>query len=157
MQEEHRHHVLAWWTSGGSGIARSDSALSAIHFAAPPEFGGLEARWTPEDLLLCAVASCFTVTFYAIARRAKFEYVDLGVEVEAVVCRADSGYTFSEIVLRTSLEISREQTRERALELLQKARALCLVSRALAVSQKFETRVEVSERLPLDSSEREHS
>ena len=143
MQEEHRYHVVAWWTSGRTGIAKADSAPNAIHFTAPPEFGGLEGRWTPEDLLLCAV------TFHTIARYAKFEYTDLGVEAEAVVNRADSGYNFSEIVIRPQLTISREQERERALELLQKAKALCLVSRALAIAQKFETRVEVNKGSPV--------
>ena len=149
MQEEHRYHVVAWWTSGRTGIAKADSAPNAIHFTAPPEFGGLEGRWTPEDLLLCAVASCFTATFHTIARYAKFEYTDLGVEAEAVVSRADSGYHFSEIVIRPSLTIAHVQERERALELLQKAKALCLVSRALAIAQKFETRVEISKGSPV--------
>ena len=63
--------------------------------------------------------------------------------------RADSGYNFSEIVIRPQLTISREQERERALELLQKAKALCLVSRALAIAQKFETRVEISKGSPV--------
>ena len=149
MQEEHRYHVVAWWTSGRTGIAKADSAPNAIHFTAPPEFGGLEGRWTPEDLLLCAVASCFTATFHTIARYAKFEYTDLGVEAEAVVSRADSGYHFSEIVIRPSLTIAHVQERQRALELLQKAKALCLVSRALAIAQKFETRVEVNKGSPV--------
>jgi len=149
MQEEHRYHVVAWWTSGRTGIAKADSAPNAIHFTAPPEFGGLEGRWTPEDLLLCAVASCFTATFHTIARYAKFEYTDLGVEAEAVVSRADSGYHFSGIVIRPNLTIAHVQERERALELLQKAKALCLVSRALAIAQKFETRVEVNKGSPV--------
>src|SRR5712692_7057380 len=149
METAQRYRVVAWWSSGRTGLAKSNSAPNAIHFTAPPEFGGLEGRWTPEDLLLCAVASCFTATFHTIARYAKFEYTDLGVEAEAVVSRADSGYHFSEIVIRPNLTIARGQERERALELLQKAKALCLVSRALAIAQKFETRVEVSKVSPV--------
>jgi len=71
MENEHKHHVVAWWTSGQAGIAKSDSAPNAIHFTAPPEFGGLEGRWTPEDLLMTALASCFTTTFHTIAGRSK--------------------------------------------------------------------------------------
>ena len=52
MEDEHKHHVVAWWSSGQSGIAKSDSAPHAIHFAAPTEFGGPEGRWTPEDFLI---------------------------------------------------------------------------------------------------------
>ena len=96
-------------------------------------------------MLLCALASCFTSTFHAIAGYARFEYTDLEAEVEGVVSKVDSGYSFSEIILRPSLTIPRKKERERAVELLQKAKALCLVSRALATAQKFETKVEVSD------------
>jgi len=62
MNEEHAYRVAAWWTSGRTGLAKSDSAPNAIHFTAPTEFGGLEGRWTPEELLLAAVAGCYTTT-----------------------------------------------------------------------------------------------
>jgi len=144
MENEHKYHVVAWWSSGRTGIAKSDSAPNAIHFAAPPQFGGLEGRWTPEDLLMTALASCFTTTFHAIAGYSKFEYTDLEVEAEGTVSKAGTGYSFSEIIIRPSLTIPNEENRERAINLLQKAKELCLVSRALATGQKFETRVEIS-------------
>jgi len=145
METTHRYRVVAWWASARTGIAKSDSAPNAIHFAAPPEFGGLEDRWTPEDLLLCAVASCYTTTLRALADYSKLEYSDLGVEVEGFVKKTDSGYAFTEIVFRPTLTISGEQDQTRALRLLQKAKSACLVSRALSVEQRFEPRVQMSE------------
>jgi organic hydroperoxide reductase OsmC/OhrA len=144
MENKHKYRVVAWWTSGQTGIAKSDSAPNAIHFTAPPQFGGLEGRWTPEDLLMTALASCFTTTFHAIAGYSKFEYTDLEVEAAGSVSKTDTGYCFSEIVIRPCLTIPNEEQRERAISLLHKAKALCLVSRALATAQKFEARVEVS-------------
>ena len=151
MENEHKYRVVAWWTSGQTGIAKSDSAPNAIHFTAPPQFGGLEGRWTPEDLLMTALASCFTTTFHAIAGYSKFEYTDLAVEAEGTVSKTDPGYCFSEIVIRPSLTIPHEEQRERAISLLHKAKALCLVSRALATPQEFEARVEISR--PSDQSD----
>jgi organic hydroperoxide reductase OsmC/OhrA len=58
------------------------------------------------------------------------------------VGKTDHGYCFSEIVNRPSLTIPNEEQRERAISLLDKAKALCLVSHALATTQKFETRAE---------------
>jgi len=145
MESEHKYRTVAWWSSGKTGIAKSDSAPNAIHFTAPPEFGGLEGRWTPEDLLLCAIASCYTTTFRALAEYSKFEYSDLEVEVEGVIRKAASGYAFEEIVIRPNLTISGEEEQSRALRLLQKAKTVCLVSRAVSVEQKLETRVKVGE------------
>lgn len=143
MENEYKHRVVAWWASGQSGLAKSDSAPNAIHFAAPAQFGGIEGRWTPEDLLMSALASCFTTTFHAIADSCKFDYNDLEVEAEGIVRKQGTGYTFCEIVLRPSLTIPDEDKRERAVTLLQKAKELCLVSRALAPSQSFETKIKI--------------
>src|SRR6266849_4608147 len=118
MEGAQKYRVVAWWSSGRTGLAKSDSAPNAIHFTAPPEFGGLEGRWTPEDLLLCAVASCYTTTFRALAEYSKFEYSDLGVQVEGTLRKVDSGYVFSEVVIRPNLTIPSEAERERALRLL---------------------------------------
>ena len=143
MENEHTYRVVAWWSSAKTGLAKSDSAPNAIHFAAPPQFGGLEGRWSPEDLLLCAVASCFTTTFRALAEYSKFEYTDLEVEVSGTVRKAESGYAFEKITLRPTLKLAREEEHPRADRLLDKAKRLCLISRALAVPQRFEPRVEV--------------
>ncbi|HEY1263458.1 MAG TPA: OsmC family protein [Terriglobales bacterium] len=143
MEKEHTYRVAAWWASGQCGITKSESAPNAIHFAAPPQFGGLEGRWTPEDLLLSAVASCFTTTFQAIAGYSKFEYTDLEVSVEGTVAKTSTGYCFTRIVLRPLLTIPDEQGQARALELLKKTKSLCLVSRALGIEQGLEPRIEI--------------
>jgi len=145
MAEGHRFRVVAWWASGRTGIAKSSSAPNAIHFTAPPAFGGLEGRWTPEDLLLCAVASCYTTTFRTLAEYSKFEYTDLQVEADGVINKGASGYSFGEVSIHANLTISQEEERVQASKLLHKAKELCLVSRALSVEQKFESRVQVGE------------
>jgi organic hydroperoxide reductase OsmC/OhrA len=144
-KSEHAYRVAAWWTSGRTGIAQSDSAPNAIHFTAPKEFGGLEGRWTPEELLLASVASCFTTTLRAIAGSVRFDFTDLQVEASGTVRKAASGYSFSEIVLRPTLEISDFSKREKALDLLKQTERLCLVARALAVPIRFEPQLEVIE------------
>jgi organic hydroperoxide reductase OsmC/OhrA len=143
MENVHRYRAVAWWTSGRTGLAKSDSAPNAIHFTAPPQFGGLEGRWTPEDLLLAALASCFTTTFQSVSLSSKFEYIDLQVEVEGIVSKMETGYGFGEIIIRPNLTMIDEESRERGLSLLQKAAGLCLVSRAVTPKPKLEIRVEI--------------
>jgi peroxiredoxin-like protein len=142
MENEHTYRVVAWWASGKTGLVKSDSAPNAIHFTTPPQFGGVEGRWSPEDLLLSAVASCFTSTFHALAERSSFHFTDLEVEVRGCVCKSESGYMFNEILIRPTVKIPTEEERFRAERLMEKAKRLCLVSRALAVEQKFEPRVQ---------------
>ncbi len=147
MEDQHRFQVVAWWAAGSTGIAKSSSAPNAIHFTSPPAFGGLDGRWTPQDLLLCAVASCYTTTFRAVAENSKFEYTDLQVDVEGTISKTDEGYRFVKVCVRPNLIIPHESEHEQArgLKLLQKAEGLCLVSHALAIKPRFEPRVQVGE------------
>jgi organic hydroperoxide reductase OsmC/OhrA len=139
--------VSTWWTSGRTGLAKSDSAPNAIHFTVPAEFGGLQGRWTPEELLLAAVAGCFTTTLRTISGSAQFDFTDLEVEARGTIRKAQSGYCFSKIVLRPSLKITSLEERERALDLLRRAEKLCLVARTLDVPMKFEPQLEVAPAL----------
>ncbi|HWW14393.1 MAG TPA: OsmC family protein [Candidatus Dormibacteraeota bacterium] len=125
------------------GIAVFQPGYSTRGGLQPPAFGGLEGRWTPEDLLLGALASCYTTTFRTLAEYSKFVYTDLQVEVVGVISKAETGYSFVEVSICANLIISQEAEQERAVNLLHKAKGLCLVSRALAISQKFEPKVKV--------------
>lgn len=148
MAAEYTYRVSAWWTSGRTGLAKCDSAPNTIHFSDAPELGGLEGRWTPEQLLLCALAGCFTTTFQDVARSVKFDYTDLEVEAEGVVRRSKGGCNFSEIILRPRLTVHSEGEFEAGLGLLRKAKALCLISRAITVPQTLDPHVEALRSLP---------
>src|SRR5262249_41128303 len=76
MPAEYTYRVSAWWTSGRTGLAKCESSPNTIHFSEAAELGGLQGRWTPEQLLLCSLAGCFTTTFHDVARSANFEYTD---------------------------------------------------------------------------------
>jgi len=149
MESEHKYRVIAWWSAGKAGLAKSDSAPNAIHFTAPTQFGGCEGRWSPEDLLLAAVACCYTTTFRAVAEYSKFEYTDLEVETHGVIRKVESGYQFDTIVIRPTVTIVSEDDLQRARLLLEKAKRLCLVSRALSVPQICEPQVRVAARKEL--------
>jgi peroxiredoxin-like protein len=131
------YHVSAWWSSGRAGLAKADSSHSTIHFAAPVEFGGMEGRWTPEELLLAAIASCYTTTLGALAAKARVELTDLQVEASVSVCRSQTGYMIEAIELRPSARVASAADGERVLELIHKAEELCLVARAVRVPVKF--------------------
>ena len=150
MASEYTYRVSAWWTSGRTGLAKCESSPNTIHFSEAAELGGLQGRWTPDQLLLCALASCFTTTFHEVARAAKFEYTDLEVEVEGTVHRSRSaGRSFDEIFLRPRLTVISEEQREPGLSLLRKTKAQGMISRAITVPQTLETCVETG-KIPVE-------
>lgn len=143
LDNQHRHRIVAWWTAGRTGLAKSDSAPNALHFTAPSEFGGLEGRWTPEDLLLAAVASCYTTTVRVVADYSEFCCTDIQVEVVGTVTKVESGYAFTSLVLKPQLTIETSDKSAKALRLLQKAHTLCLVTRALSVPITLEPEIHI--------------
>jgi len=150
MAAEYTYRVSAWWTSGRTGLAKCESSPSTIHFSEAAELGGLEGRWTPEQLLLSALAGCFTTTFHEVARSAKFEYTDLEVEIEGCVRRSrGAGCNFSEILMRPRLTVSSENQREAGLVLLRRAKSLCMISRAITVPQTLEPSIETG-KIPVE-------
>ena len=143
MATEYTYRVSAWWTSGRTGLAKCESSPNTIHFSEAAELGGLEGRWTPEQLLLCALAGSFTTTFHDVARGAKFEYTDLEVEIEGNIRRSrTAGSSFDEILIRPTLTVNSEEQREAGLTLLRRAKSLCMISRAITVPQTLEPSVE---------------
>ncbi len=150
MAAEYTYRVSAWWTSGRTGLAKCESSPNTIHFSEAAELGGLQGRWTPEQLLLCSLAGCFTTTFHEIARAAKFDFTDLEVEMEGVVRRSrTTGCNFNEILIRPRLTVRFEEQREAGLNLLRKTKAVCMISRAITVPQTMEPAVETG-KVPVE-------
>jgi organic hydroperoxide reductase OsmC/OhrA len=150
MAAEYTYRVSAWWTSGRTGLAKCESSPNTIHFSEAAELGGLQGRWTPEQLLLCALAGCFTTTFHDVARAAKFEYTDLEVEIEGSVRRSrTAGCNFTEILMRPRLTVNSEEQRETGLTLLRRTKSLCMISRAITVPQTLEPTVETG-KVPVE-------
>ena len=150
MAAEYTYRVSAWWTSGRTGLAKCESSPNTIHFSEAAELGGLQGRWTPEQLLLCALAACFTTTFHEVARATKFEFTDLEVEIEGSVHRnRNTGCNFDEILIRPRLTVQGDDQREAGLNLLRKTKAQCMISRAITAPQTLDATVETG-KVPVE-------
>jgi organic hydroperoxide reductase OsmC/OhrA len=141
-RSDYRYRIAAWWTSGQSGIAKSDPAPNAIHFSAAPD--GLEGRWTPEELLLASVTGCFTTTFQALALGENCDFIDLDLDATAKVDRVGSAAFFRDIAVHCTVTIANFDDCDRALKLLEAAEDECLIRRALDFPVKFKPHVTVA-------------
>jgi organic hydroperoxide reductase OsmC/OhrA len=65
----YRFPVDVRWLEGKLTVA-SVAGKEPLEVATPPEFqGGVEGVWSPEDLFVGAVATCYTVTLISATRR----------------------------------------------------------------------------------------
>jgi len=131
MENSYQYTTSATWTNGRRGTIHAEGIDHSLDFSAPPEFQGTAGIWTPEHFLVAAVATCFVTTFRAIAEFSKFEINGLQVTAEGVLSKGEGGFKFTNIIVRPTLTVLREEDRERGLNLMDKAEHACLVSRSL--------------------------
>jgi peroxiredoxin-like protein len=141
VENQYEYRARAVWSSGREGQVGGEGVPQALDFSAPPEFQGKAGAWTPEHLLMAAVASCFITTFRAIAEYSHFEFSGLEVAAEGTLSKAEGGFRFTKIVVHPELTVRAEQDRERGLRLLDKAERACLISRSLNAEISLEPRV----------------
>jgi peroxiredoxin-like protein len=136
----HRYEVKI--SGGPSGHANLESpGVPDLPSAPPLDFGGPGDAWSPEQLLLGAVASCFLLTFRAIAQGSKIDYTSIEVAGEGVVDRYDGVMRFTEIVLRPRLSLPPGADRVRVERALEKAKRACLVSASLTPVTQLEPEI----------------
>ncbi|HME73502.1 MAG TPA: OsmC family protein [Myxococcota bacterium] len=136
----HRYAVTARAGSEGEVVV-SARGLGELHTAPPAEFGGPGDRWSPETLLVAAVADCFVLSFRAVARASGFAWRDLDCNAEGVLDRVEGTLRFSDLHIRARLVVQEGADEVRARRLLEKAEKGCLVSNSLLAKKHLETEV----------------
>lgn len=127
----HHYRVSASANSEGEVTLTADK-LEAIQSAPPIEYGGPGDLWSPETLLAAAVADCFILTFRAIATASKQSWLSLSCQVEGTLERIEGVTKFTEFRIQASLNVSAEIPEDRALQILEKAEANCLITNSLS-------------------------
>ncbi len=126
----HHYEVSAAGALTGR-VSLTSPGVPYLATSAPPEFGGPGDMWSPETLIVGAIASCFVLTFRATARAANLSFVELRCSVEGNLDRVDGGLRFTSFALRAHLALHPGGDVETARALLQKAERSCLISRSL--------------------------
>jgi peroxiredoxin-like protein len=124
---------------GPEGYASvSSEGLPDLRCAPPSDFDGPGDAWSPEQLLMAAVETCFLFTLRAVARASKVEFSTLELEGSGTVDREGGATRFTEIVLRPRVTIPAGGDRERTLRVLEKAERACLISASLNTPVRLE-------------------
>ncbi len=143
MQEyPHRYCVAAVANADGDVDLQSDR-LPALASAPPLQFDGPGNLWSPETLLVAAIADCFVLTFRAIARASKLSWVSLRCDVEGVLDRVEHVAQFTDFLVHATLEVPAGSNEDQARRLLARAEKSCLVTNSLKAAVRLEAEVQV--------------
>lgn len=134
--ESHIYHVEINWDKDRRGIMCSPELNTesnhCIEVATPPEFPkGIPGIWSPEHLFTASVSSCLMTTFLSIAENSKLDFKSFSCNSKGKLEKVDGKFMMSEIVLEPIVTILEEKDRERAMKVLEKSEAACLISNSI--------------------------
>lgn len=120
-------------------VRLTSDGKAPLEAAVPPEFrGGTPGMWSPEDLLVASVVSCYVITFESVASNRELTVHELSVEgVGHVTRRAEGRVGFVVIELRVQLAVDPDCV-EQAERAAHAAKQRCLVAHALEVPVELE-------------------
>jgi organic hydroperoxide reductase OsmC/OhrA len=118
-------------TSAAGTLVLTAEGVSDLVCAPPREFDGPGDQWSPESLLVAALAGCFALTFRAVARVSKLEWTKLECAVQATLDRIEGVPQFTQVVTHATLTVSVSTSAELCTRVLEKAEQGCLVANSL--------------------------
>ncbi|NJK88949.1 MAG: OsmC family peroxiredoxin [Myxococcales bacterium] len=141
MQDLPHHYRTTAKAAREGTVTLAAPGLEDLVSAPPAEFGGPGDKWSPETLLTAALVDCFILTFRAIARASKLEWVNLTCEVVGTLDRVEKITKFVRYDLKANLQVSAGTDVERAKRLLERAETTCLITNSLSGESHLETEV----------------
>ena len=137
--EPHYYQVNLTWSKDRKGVMCSPELNSptadngCIEVATPPQFPkGIAGIWSPEHLFTAAVTSCFMTTFLSVAENSKLSFQSFSCESKGKLDKVDGKFQMTEVLIEPIITISDEKDRERALKILLKTEANCLITNSIS-------------------------
>ena len=139
------HYRVSGNATNDSHVALKGENLPEIVTAPPAEFGGPGDQWSPEALLVGAVADCFILSFRAIARASKLEWLDIDCTATGTLDRIERVTRFTAVEVNATLRVPAGTDVEKAEKLLHKAEDSCLITNSLSADSSLVATITVSD------------
>ena len=125
----------------GENLVTSAENLPDLDVAPPKQFDGPGDQWSPEDLFMASISTCYILSFKAVAKFSKLDWINLETESTGILDRVDRKSQFTEITTKATLTIPAGGNKEKAEKLLSKANDICLVTNSLTSEKYLEIEV----------------
>ncbi|KPU82877.1 hypothetical protein JI57_03165 [Psychromonas sp. PRT-SC03] len=126
----HYYHVQAHASSSNYLRIKSHN-LPDLNVASPLEFDGPGGQWSPETLLMSSLTSCYLLSFKALAKHKKLDWLEIDCISDGILDKIDKTTQFVKIKHSIRLKINNKTAIEDALDLLNKAEKICLISNSM--------------------------
>jgi peroxiredoxin-like protein len=130
----HHYRCVATANADQSRVRVSSHGLDDLITDVPSEFGGPGDQWSPEALLIAAVADCFVLTFRAMAAPSQITWYALDCDATGTLERVDRATQFTTIQLAVRISVPDDIEEEKVLRVLKKAEETCLITNSLTAT-----------------------
>lgn len=145
MQDFPHHYKTTASAHHDSNVELTSPGLEALESAGPAEFGGPGDLWSPETLLVAAIADCFILSFKAVARAVKLDWISVSCDVDAVLDKVGKVTQFTEFHQTVLLEVPAGTDEAKAMRMLEKAEHVCLITNSLNGTAHLDATVRVAD------------
>lgn len=114
----------------------SSEEYSPITCAVPKEFGGKGGGYSPEDLYIMAISSCFIATFKVFAEKANFVFSEICADANLVIDRNPKGVPELQKV-DIIITLSGVSDQSKAKIILAESEKFCLVANSSKSAKTF--------------------
>lgn len=136
------HTYSAAARGGPSGpVPLTSAGLPELASAPAAQFGGPGTSWSPETLLVAAIADCYVMTFRAVSAAALFGWLKLECRVDGVLDSVKRKPCFTRLHTVATLTVAPGADVAKARRLLKRTDAACLVANSLRGERTFEAQV----------------
>ena len=118
----HHYRCIATANADQSRVSVASQGLDDLTTDVPKEFGGPGDQWSPEALLVAAVADCFVLTFRAVTGPSQITWHALDCDAKGTLERVDRSTQFTRIELSVRISVPEELEEEKILRVLKKSR-----------------------------------
>ena len=126
------HEYLVTASADAEGtVTVGCEGLDDIQSSPPAQFGGPGTQWSPEDLLVAAVADCLVLTFRAIARASRLEWNTIECTATGTLDRVERQMRFTRMDIVATVTVPVGTDLARAERLLEKSEQTCLITNTL--------------------------
>lgn len=140
IYKSHRYGVRTEWHDG-QRVTLSAPGKPVLDVALPPDFeNGVPSVWSPEELVIASLATCFELTMIAVADYRNVPLHDVRVDATGHVERKDHSYRL--ILLELDVHAETDPERRHDIEqIAEMAHEGCLVGNALDVPVRLDVAI----------------
>jgi organic hydroperoxide reductase OsmC/OhrA len=127
----HHYTVAAAGAADSDQVTLQGAGAPRLVTASPAEFGGPGDQWSPEGVLVGAVADCYILTFRAIAKASTLPWATLECAVTGTLDRVERVTRFTAFAVHATLSVPPGTDEAKARQAMEKAEKLCLITNSL--------------------------